>query len=108
MTYDHWAAASAALRQKLLIPMNESVGTTTVVKIEADGNKTVITMGGGVHSDTNTNFRFIQECLDWVVSQTVSVLTAWMARKKHRYYRDMHPNPNSLANLLCISLQCKY
>ena len=73
MTYDHWAAASAALRQKLLIPMNENVGTTTVVKIEADGNKTVITMGGGVNSDTNTNFRFIQECLDWVVGQLVSL-----------------------------------
>ena len=52
--------------------MNENVGTTTVVKIEADGNKTVITKGGGVHSDTNTNFRFIQECLDWVVGQLVS------------------------------------
>ena len=53
--------------------MNENVGTTTVVKIEADGNKTVITMGGGVHSDTNTNFRFIQECLDWVDGQLVSL-----------------------------------
>ena len=70
MTYDHWAAASAALRQNLLIPMTENVGTTTVVKIEADGNKTVITMA--TDTDTNTNFRIIQECLDWVESQLVS------------------------------------
>eukprot|EP00092_Neocalanus_flemingeri_P001303 GFUD01001391.1.p1 GENE.GFUD01001391.1~~GFUD01001391.1.p1 ORF type:complete len:5580 (+),score=1489.94 GFUD01001391.1:543-17282(+) len=82
MTYDHWAAASAALRQNLLIPMNENVGTTTVVKIEADGNKTVITMGGGVHSDTNTNFRFIQECLDWVDGQLTQL-------KESEYGTDM-------------------
>ena len=71
MTYDHWAAASASLRQKLLIPLTESLGTTTVVRIEAEGNKTVITMGGA-SSDTNTNFRFCQECLDWVEARLVS------------------------------------
>ena len=71
MTYDHWAAVSSSLRQKLLIPLTESLGTTTVVRIEADGNKTVITMGGA-SSDTNTNFRFCQECLDWVETRLVS------------------------------------
>ena len=71
ITYDHWAAASASLRQKLLIPLTDNLGTTTVVRIEADGNKTVITMGGA-SSDTNNNFRFCQECLDWVETRLVS------------------------------------
>ena len=59
------------MRQNLLIPVSEAVASTTVVKIQAEGNKTVITMGGAT-SDTNTNFRFIQECLAWVEARLVS------------------------------------
>ena len=67
MTYDHWAAASARLRQSLLIPLTEGV------KIEAVGHRTVIRMGSsGNLVETNPNLRLIQECLDWVQQKTVS------------------------------------
>merc|ERR1719192_525851 len=70
MTYDHWAAASARLRQSLLIPLNES-GGGTVVKIVEDGHKTVIRMSSaGSLADTNPNFKTLQECLEWVQTRT--------------------------------------
>ena len=72
MTYDHWAAASARLRQSLLIPLNET-GGGTVVKIVEDGHKTVIRMSSaGSLADTNPNFKTLQECLEWVQTHTVS------------------------------------
>ena len=72
MTYDHWAAASARLRQSLLIPLNET-GGGTVVKIVEDGHKTVIRMSSaGSLADTNPNFKTLQECLEWVQTRTVS------------------------------------
>ena len=72
MTYDHWAAASARLRQSLLIPLNEN-GGGTVVKIVEDGHKTVIRMSSaGSLADTNPNFKTLQECLEWVQTRTVS------------------------------------
>ena len=71
LVYDHWAASSALLRQRLLIPLNnETTANTTVVRIE-EGHKTVITMGG-VGSETNVSFRFLQECMEWVLSHLVS------------------------------------
>ena len=44
------------------------------VRIEAEGvHKTVITMGEpATTTTTNPNFRFLQECLDWVITQLVS------------------------------------
>ena len=72
MTYDHWAAASARLRQSLLIPLNET-GGGTVVKIVEDGHKTVIRMSSaGSLADTNPNFKTLQEWLEWVQTHTVS------------------------------------
>ena len=70
LVYDHWAAVSTELRRQLLIPLNnESCNTTTVVRIE-EGHKTVITMGGS--SSGPTNFRFLEETLDWVTCNLVS------------------------------------
>ena len=71
--YDHWAEVSAALRRGLLTPASEAANTT-VVRIEAEGHATVITLGG---SDTNAGFRFLQDCMDWVTRNLVS-LTAWV------------------------------
>ncbi|XP_023339664.1 dystonin isoform X21 [Eurytemora carolleeae] len=63
-TYEHWTAIRATQRANLLTPLNEATNTT-VVRIEADGQGTVITMGG-VGSETNAGFRFLLESLDWV------------------------------------------
>ena len=72
MTYDHWAAASARLRQSLLIPLNEA-GGGMAVKIEAAGHKTVIRMSStGSLAETNPNLRLLQDCLEWVHSHMVS------------------------------------
>ena len=68
LVYDHWAAASTELRRQLLIPLSESSANTTVVRIE-EGHKTVITMGG---VGGPTNFRFLEDALDWVTSNLVS------------------------------------
>ncbi len=48
----------------------DSGSTTTIVRIGADGHKTVITMaaGGGMDND----FRFLGECTDWVTIGLVS------------------------------------
>ena len=72
MTYDHWAAASARLRQSLLIPLNEA-GGGMAVKIEAAGHKTVIRMSStGSLAETNPNLRLLQDCLEWVHGRLVS------------------------------------
>ena len=72
MTYDHWAAASARLRQSLLIPLNEA-GGGMAVKIEAAGHKTVIRMSStGSLAETNPNLRLLQDCLEWVHGHMVS------------------------------------
>jgi hypothetical protein len=88
LLYDRWATASRLFRQRLLIPLNNELiattnnslatATTTVVRIESEGvHKTVITMSGSAASSelmtTNANFRFLQECLDWVLAQLVSL-----------------------------------
>ena len=51
----------------------DSGSTTTIVRIGADGHKTVITMaaGGGMDND----FRFLGECTDWVTIGLVSCPT---------------------------------
>ena len=83
LLYDRWATANRLFRQRLLIPLNHettttatnnTTTTTTVVRIEAEGvHKTVITMGEpATTTTTNPNFRFLQECLDWVITQLVS------------------------------------
>ena len=69
--FDRWAAASAALRQNILTLTGGggAANTTTVVRIDAEGaHKTVITMGG-----TNSSFRSLEECMDWVSSHLVSL-----------------------------------
>ena len=69
-TYEHWTAIRATQRANLLTPLNEATNTT-VVRIESDGQGTVITMGG-VGSETNASFRFLLESLDWVAKTLVS------------------------------------
>ena len=70
MVYDHWARASSSLRTLLTHP-----DTCHNISIETvDGNKTVIRMTGD-NKDTNTNFRSLQDSLEWVQTKLVSSLT---------------------------------
>lgn len=70
MVHDHWARVATCLRSLLT-----SGSGNTCVSIQADGNKTVIRMGGGDTKDTNNHFRLLQDCLEWVQTKLVSALT---------------------------------
>ena len=71
MTWDHWAAASARLKQSLLIPLNETAGVTDL-NIERIGHKTIIRMNSsGSLAETNPNFGEVEKCLEWVQAHKV-------------------------------------
>ena len=131
--YDRWAAASSLLRHNLqLLTLTHAGGsaavaepitysddsssecnTTTIVRIGADGHKTVITMaagGGGpaaagngsvttATSSADTNIRFLQDCSDWVTTGLVSLCDLCLLQKLRECFFLQFGVHNFLSNI---------